>query len=86
MPSVVPSVESIRLELLSLGHAEVQQLATLSRVPFSTIWKIRDGTTKNPGIATVGQFISHVEVIASTRKQMALRPADSCAALEGFHA
>lgn len=39
-----------------MGHAEVQQLSRDTGVPFTTLWKIRDGTTLNPGIETVRLF------------------------------
>lgn len=61
MSTDIPSVAAIRLELQRLGHAATQRLARLSGVPFSTIWKIRDGTTKNPGIETVSQFVRHLD-------------------------
>lgn len=61
MSTDIPSVANIRSALLSLGHAQTQRLAKLSGVPFTTIWKIRDGTTKNPGIETVGQFVPFID-------------------------
>ncbi len=60
MSTDIPSVAAIRLELQALGYAATQRLAKLSGVPFTTIWKIRDGTTRNPGIETVAQFVVHI--------------------------
>lgn len=44
-----------------MTHAQVQQLSRLSKVPFTTLWKIKDGTTSNPGIETVRLFIDHID-------------------------
>ncbi|WP_137860780.1 hypothetical protein [Variovorax sp. 3P27G3] len=65
MSSDIPSVANIRLALQGLSHAATQRLSKLSGVPFTTIWKIRDGTTKNPGIETVGQFVPYLEEAGS---------------------
>lgn len=43
----------------------MQELARLSTVPFTTLWKIRAGLTLNPGIETVRRFYGH---IASAKK------------------
>jgi hypothetical protein len=60
MITALPSVAEVRAKLEVLSHASMQRLAKLSGVPFTTIWKIRDGTTRNPGIETVGQFLPHL--------------------------
>lgn len=52
----LPQVAEVRSFLEGLGHAQVQQLSTDTGVPFTTLWKIRDGTTVNPGIETVRKF------------------------------
>ena len=56
MNTNLPPVAKVRAFLEQLGHAQVQQLSTSSGVPFTTLWKIRDGTTTNPGIETVRKF------------------------------
>ncbi len=61
MSTSIPPVASIRDRLAGLSHAQVQQLSRQSSVPFTTIWKIRDGTTENPGMETVRKFWAHVE-------------------------
>jgi len=43
-----------------MSYAEVKRLALTTSVPFTTLWKIRDGTTTNPGIETVRLFIGHL--------------------------
>lgn len=60
MNTDIPTVDEIRDALKPFTHAPMQRLAKLSGVPFTTLWKIKDGTTKNPGVATVRQFLPHV--------------------------
>lgn len=60
MNSILPPIESIRSDLLRLPYADIQRLANVSKVPFTTLWKIRDGITKNPGIETVRLFYPHM--------------------------
>lgn len=52
----LPPVQELRASLEALTHAQVQKLSADSGVPFTTLWKIRDGTTTNPGIETVRRF------------------------------
>lgn len=52
----IPSVDELQRLLSGLGHKEVQDLARDSGVPFTTIWKVKDGTTTNPGVETVRKF------------------------------
>lgn len=56
----IPLVSEVRAALESLSHAGVQELARVSGVPMTTIWKIRDGTTANPGMETVRKFWLHI--------------------------
>jgi len=60
MNSNLPQIADIRAELQALGHAEMQELSKVSEVPFTTLWKIRDGTTTNPGIETIRRFYLHL--------------------------
>jgi predicted transcriptional regulator len=46
----------LRARLLPLGHSQLQKLALDSGVPFTTLWKIRSGETRNPGIDTARRF------------------------------
>ncbi len=57
---MIPPVSDLQNILVGLGHAQLQELARLSGVPFTTIWKIRSGETKNPGIETVRMWLPHV--------------------------
>lgn len=75
MKSNFPPISDVRAELEALGHAETQELSKISGVPFTTLWKIRDGTTKNPGIETVRQFVRHIRDV----KRKAPAPAEKVA-------
>ena len=57
MTSTIPTISAVRSALEGLTHAQLQRLSSSSGVPFTTLWKIKDGTTKNPGIETVRQFL-----------------------------
>jgi transcriptional regulator with XRE-family HTH domain len=51
-----PSAERLRERLKGLRLAQVDALASASGVPSSTLMKIRNGVTPNPGIETVRKF------------------------------
>lgn len=53
MNTEIPPMAAVRARLLLLRDAEVDDLATASGVPASTIRKIRQGVTPNPGFETV---------------------------------
>lgn len=63
MNIVIPPMVEVRAELAGLAHARMQELAKLSGVPFTTLWKIKDGTTENPGIETVRKFWPYLSVV-----------------------
>ncbi|MCW1959815.1 MAG: hypothetical protein KIH64_014975 [Mycobacterium sp.] len=56
MDTRIPAAADVRRRLEALTYSQVQELARASGVPFTTLWKVRDGTTGNPGIETVGKF------------------------------
>ena len=60
MDSTFPGIEEVREALSPLSLSQREALAKLSGVPFTTIYKIKRGETRNPGIETVGQFMPHV--------------------------
>lgn len=60
MNSTIPSAEEVRERLRSLELAKVRDLANASGVPFTTLWKMRSGETKNPGIDTVRKVYSQI--------------------------
>ena len=66
MEQKIPTAATIRVQLALIGHAQTQELSRISGVPFTTLWKIRNGITKNPRIETVAQFfhlINPVKVV-----------------------
>lgn len=56
----IPSAEQVRKALAPLNLKQVQELARLSGVPATTIYKIQRGETRNPGIETLRGFIGHI--------------------------
>lgn len=58
--SNIPSVAEIRAALKALTYAQIHELSSLSGVPFTTIWKVRDEKTDNPRINSVRAFWPHV--------------------------
>lgn len=65
MSTTIPPIASVQQRLSALSHAEMQRLSAASGVPFTTLWKIRDGTTGNPGITTVSRFLDLIDVVAA---------------------
>lgn len=63
MEQKIPTAAEIRGRLALIGHAQTQELAKISGVPFTTLWKIRNGVTENPRIETVGQFFHLIESV-----------------------
>jgi hypothetical protein len=60
MKATIPSSLEVRAQLEMLGYGEVQALVSASGVPFTTLWKIREGETVNPGLETVRKFLPHL--------------------------
>ena len=56
MNQVVPSAFEVRTKLGSLRPGELEALAASSRVPITTLIKLRNGQTGNPRIETVRQI------------------------------
>ncbi|HNB43269.1 MAG TPA: hypothetical protein PLL72_03640 [Burkholderiaceae bacterium] len=67
MSNEIPSVTEVRARLADLSLAQLDELAAASGVPCPTIYKIKYGQTRNPGIETVRRFIGHIDrVLAPT--------------------
>lgn len=60
MDPYIPSAADLRTMLLTLGHAQMQQMALRSGVPFTTLWKLRSGETDNPRLETVRSLLPHL--------------------------
>lgn len=58
MSTSIPPIAEVSKQLRALSYADLQRLSVASTVPFTTLLKIRDGITKNPGLETVRQFFS----------------------------
>ena len=59
MNTNIPPISAIKSKLGAMSHADIQALADASKVPFTTLLKIRSGITVNPGIETVRKFYAH---------------------------
>lgn len=57
----LPTSDDVRQRLAAMTHAELTQLAKDCKVPFTTLWKIRDGTTKDTRLDTLRKFWPTVE-------------------------
>jgi predicted transcriptional regulator len=60
MDITVPSAEQVRALLAPLTLKQLDRLAELSAVPATTIYKIKRGETKNPGVETLRAFMPHI--------------------------
>lgn len=61
MDSTLLTAELVRARLGPLTLKQIDRLAALSMVPSATIYKIKLGTTANPGLETVNQFWPHID-------------------------
>ena len=60
----VPTLAQVSTALGLLRQPQLERLAELSGVPVGTLWNIRSGKSKNPGIVTVAAFQPYVEALA----------------------
>lgn len=67
MDITVPTADELRAALSPLSNAQLQELASLSGVPFHTLRKVRSGETVDPGISTVAKFLPHIEAVKAAR-------------------
>lgn len=56
MNTELPSAEVVQARLKLLKGVDIDALSSSSGVPASTLWKIRNGHTPNPGLETVRKF------------------------------
>ena len=61
----IPTALQVREALAVLTLKQIEHLAALSGVPWTTIYKIKRGETANPGIDTVRLFLPHVKAATS---------------------
>jgi predicted transcriptional regulator len=61
MSLTFPSVEDVRAQLAPLSMKQLERLEQLSGVPAPTIYKIKLGDTKNPGVETLRKFVQHIK-------------------------
>lgn len=56
----LPSMQDVRRVLSPLTLRQIDVLSDLSSVPPTTIYKIKNGLTKNPGVITLKKLLPHV--------------------------
>jgi hypothetical protein len=56
MRNQIPSAQAVRELLLALEHGQMQELATLSGVPVTTLHNIRSSGKRGPTVDTVRKF------------------------------
>jgi hypothetical protein len=61
MITFIPPIDDVRRQLGPLTMRQLAVLEALSGVPATTIYKIKLGTTANPGTETVRQFLPHID-------------------------
>lgn len=67
MVNRIPSPQEVAASLQSLGHAQIQRLAQLSGVPFTTLWKIRSEETEDPRLGTVVKILPHLKALQTPK-------------------
>ena len=60
MSTPIISGEEVRRRMADLSLKDLETLAEKSKVPFTTLYKIKRGETLNPGLETVRAFIQHL--------------------------
>lgn len=65
MDKTFPSAQSVRVALEGLTLRRLDELAGLSGVPAATIYKIKSGETKNPGIETCRKIVQALPRMAT---------------------
>lgn len=63
MQTKCPTAAEVREMLSPLNTAQIEALADASKVPFTTLLKIKSGITENPRIDTVQQFIGLIDSV-----------------------
>ncbi len=61
---LIPSAAEVRDMLQPYDTGAMRALAQQSGVPFTTLWKVKAGVTRNPGIETVRAFIGYLSAPA----------------------
>lgn len=57
MRTTIPPATEVQELLRALSAPLLERVASESGVPMTTIYKIRNGTTTNPGLETVRKFL-----------------------------
>ncbi len=68
MDAPLLGADAVRKALNPLTLTQLEALASMSGVPFTTIYKIKRGETTNPGIETVRKFLPHIAALLAEVK------------------
>lgn len=63
MSTSIPTAADVRASLQALTAKQLQALSGLSGVPVTTLYNLRNGTTKDPRLDTVGAFMPHMDAV-----------------------
>ena len=76
MQTEIPPMTVVRARLLLMRDVEIDRMALDSGVPASTIRKIRQGVTPNPGFETVRKFFHLLPPTTTPNQPQAAQPAE----------
>ena len=71
MATQIPSADAVREKLRALEHGQMQQLATDSGVPLSTLSNIRNSSKQGPTVDTLRKFWPHLLKLINAQKAKA---------------
>lgn len=70
MSTSIPTAADVRATLQALTAKQLQALSGLSGVPVTTLYNVRNGTTKDPRLDTVGAFMPHLDAVRAVDAQI----------------
>lgn len=74
MRNTLPSAAQIRALLKTFKLVELAAIANQAAMPKATLHKIRYGTTRNPGIDTVGKILATPMAVQKIREHPGILP------------
>lgn len=74
MKSHIPPLKDVVDRLKELSEGEVHDISAKSGVSVSTVWKIRCGYTRNPGVETFRKLVAALPRKRRAQKVLSQRP------------
>lgn len=65
----IPSAEEVRTALERFNLKQLEELAKAADVPFTTLYKIAKGKTRDPGIKSVRKLWPHIDAVRHAAEQ-----------------